>query len=302
MPGRASAARRRARRNCWTPRSRCSSRRASPPRAPKRWRARAGVSKGTLYLYYPSKEELFKAVVRHNLSSLIAEGEELACAVRGQQLGTAGAADAHLVAAHRQHAGGRHPQDRARRGAQLPRAGAVLHRRGHRPGRPPVQRHGAARHRPRRVPPHADARGGACADGAADLHGRAPPLLRRLPGARRRRGRHRRRCCAPTSISCCAGWKCAPGRPPTPKAPGDAAAGAGSSACAGAARRWPSSRSSPHALLGAPGRGAMPPPPPAPAPAIELAAGDVARAERRRTGAPGSTDLGQPEGGATARS
>lgn len=38
----------------------------------------AGVSKGTLYLYYPSKEELFKAVVRQNLSSLIAEGEELA--------------------------------------------------------------------------------------------------------------------------------------------------------------------------------------------------------------------------------
>ena len=29
---------------------------------------RAGVSKGTLYLYYPSKEELFKAVVRQNLS------------------------------------------------------------------------------------------------------------------------------------------------------------------------------------------------------------------------------------------
>ena len=39
---------------------------------------RAGVSKGTLYLYYPSKEELFKAVVRHNLSALIAEGAELA--------------------------------------------------------------------------------------------------------------------------------------------------------------------------------------------------------------------------------
>ena len=37
----------------------------------------AGVSKGTLYLYYPSKEDLFKAVVRRNLSSLIAEGEEL---------------------------------------------------------------------------------------------------------------------------------------------------------------------------------------------------------------------------------
>ncbi len=36
----------------------------------------AGVSKGTLYLYYPSKEELFKAVVRQKLSNLIAEGQE----------------------------------------------------------------------------------------------------------------------------------------------------------------------------------------------------------------------------------
>lgn len=38
--------------------------------------ARAGVSKGTMYLYYPSKEELFKAVVRENLSVHIAEGVE----------------------------------------------------------------------------------------------------------------------------------------------------------------------------------------------------------------------------------
>ena len=38
---------------------------------------RAGVSKGTLYLYYPSKEELLKAVIRHNLSALIAEGIEM---------------------------------------------------------------------------------------------------------------------------------------------------------------------------------------------------------------------------------
>ena len=37
----------------------------------------AGVSKGTLYLYYPNKEELFKAVVRQNLSGLIAEGQEM---------------------------------------------------------------------------------------------------------------------------------------------------------------------------------------------------------------------------------
>ena len=44
---------------------------------------RAGVSKGTLYLYYPSKEELFKAVVRRNLSNLIAEGLELVAEFQG---------------------------------------------------------------------------------------------------------------------------------------------------------------------------------------------------------------------------
>jgi AcrR family transcriptional regulator len=44
---------------------------------------RAGVSKGTLYLYFPSKEELFKAVVRSRLSTLIAEGEELVAAFDG---------------------------------------------------------------------------------------------------------------------------------------------------------------------------------------------------------------------------
>ncbi len=40
--------------------------------------ARAGVSKGTLYRYFPSKAELFKAVVRRNLSALIQEGQQLA--------------------------------------------------------------------------------------------------------------------------------------------------------------------------------------------------------------------------------
>ncbi|MEY2874300.1 MAG: hypothetical protein RLZZ373_1671, partial [Pseudomonadota bacterium] len=35
---------------------------------------RAGVSKGTLYLYYASKEELLKAVIAQRLSSQIAEG------------------------------------------------------------------------------------------------------------------------------------------------------------------------------------------------------------------------------------
>ena len=44
---------------------------------------RAGVSKGTLYLYYPSKEELLKAVIREHLSSRIAAGAAQADKHRG---------------------------------------------------------------------------------------------------------------------------------------------------------------------------------------------------------------------------
>jgi TetR/AcrR family transcriptional regulator len=38
--------------------------------------ARAGVSKGTLFLYFPSKEELFKAVIRENLAGRFQEWNE----------------------------------------------------------------------------------------------------------------------------------------------------------------------------------------------------------------------------------
>lgn len=38
--------------------------------------ARAGVSKGTLFLYFPSKEELFKAVVRENIVGRFAQWNE----------------------------------------------------------------------------------------------------------------------------------------------------------------------------------------------------------------------------------
>lgn len=38
--------------------------------------ARAGVSKGTLFLYFPSKEELFKAVVRENISGRFQQWKE----------------------------------------------------------------------------------------------------------------------------------------------------------------------------------------------------------------------------------
>ncbi len=37
----------------------------------------AGVSKGTLYLYYPSKDELFKAVVRNSVVTVLTEGSDI---------------------------------------------------------------------------------------------------------------------------------------------------------------------------------------------------------------------------------
>ena len=39
--------------------------------------AQAGVSKGTLYLYFTNKEELFKAVVRENVLPVLDAGEEI---------------------------------------------------------------------------------------------------------------------------------------------------------------------------------------------------------------------------------
>jgi AcrR family transcriptional regulator len=39
--------------------------------------ARAGVSKGTLYLYFASKEELFKAVIQQGILPVVEQGEEM---------------------------------------------------------------------------------------------------------------------------------------------------------------------------------------------------------------------------------
>lgn len=45
--------------------------------------ARAGVSKGTLYLYFTNKEELFKAVVRENVVPVLGEAEGIIEAYEG---------------------------------------------------------------------------------------------------------------------------------------------------------------------------------------------------------------------------
>jgi AcrR family transcriptional regulator len=44
---------------------------------------RAGVSKGTVYLYFPGKEDLFKAVVREGLVPLLERGEKMVAEHKG---------------------------------------------------------------------------------------------------------------------------------------------------------------------------------------------------------------------------
>jgi AcrR family transcriptional regulator len=42
---------------------------------------RAGLSKGTIYLYFPNKEELFREVIRHTVIAFIERGEERLAAI-----------------------------------------------------------------------------------------------------------------------------------------------------------------------------------------------------------------------------
>src|SRR5204862_1200115 len=44
---------------------------------------RAGVTKGTIYLYFDSKEALFKALIRETIVPVIAQGEALAQSFTG---------------------------------------------------------------------------------------------------------------------------------------------------------------------------------------------------------------------------
>lgn len=45
--------------------------------------ARAGVTRGTLYLYFPNKQELFKAVVRETIVPILASAETMAAEAEG---------------------------------------------------------------------------------------------------------------------------------------------------------------------------------------------------------------------------
>lgn len=47
---------------------------------------RAGISKGTMYLYFPSKEALFRAVVEHAMVPTVERGETIEASFRGSSL------------------------------------------------------------------------------------------------------------------------------------------------------------------------------------------------------------------------
>ena len=67
-PPNAIAVKRRDRASCWPQRWIYLWKRASPPPAPKKWQSGLACPKARLFLYFTSKEELFKAVVRENIS------------------------------------------------------------------------------------------------------------------------------------------------------------------------------------------------------------------------------------------
>lgn len=64
-----------ARANCWTLRWKFLLKKGSPPLRVEDAARQAGVSKGTVFLYFASKEELLKAVVRENISGRLSEWE-----------------------------------------------------------------------------------------------------------------------------------------------------------------------------------------------------------------------------------
>jgi hypothetical protein len=88
---------------------------------------RAGVSKGTLYLYYENKEELFKAVVRSSIVPVIGEAEDPPVA---EFDGHSAELLRHLIHSWWQRLGAtkavRHHQAGHGRSRQLPRTGPVL--------------------------------------------------------------------------------------------------------------------------------------------------------------------------------
>ena len=166
--------------------------------------ARAGVSKGTLYLYFRNKEELFKAVMRQALLPRIALFEEKAAATdpAPRQLERFVSA---WPAPHCRAPSRRDPQAHDRRGRKLSRSlSPLLFRRGDRPRPPPRRRHHHVAASARRIAP-GRCRGRVLLGGGAAPHRGAVEANFRAP---RQAGRSMsKRCAARISRSCYAAWR-----------------------------------------------------------------------------------------------
>ncbi len=108
--------------------------------------ARAGVSKGTLFLYFPSKEDLFKAVARHNLARHFTEWDVEIEHYPHSTSELLRYAYELWWGAYRRHQGLRHLQAGVERSAQLSRHRGVLPQRGRASGQPAHPPHPRARH------------------------------------------------------------------------------------------------------------------------------------------------------------
>ena len=108
--------------------------------------AAAGISKGTIYLYFPTKEDLFRAVVRQAVLPNLEAAEAQFAAHAGSSRRSAAGAGAALPATARQRPD-RGAQAGRGRVRQLPRHRPVLCRRGAAPGVRPGRGHPHPRHR-----------------------------------------------------------------------------------------------------------------------------------------------------------
>ena len=97
---------------------------------------RAGVTKGTIYLYFPSKEEVFKSLARkHRGRHARQRGRRAGAAISRAPCAISSPCSFHRRCARSAARPSRGAaQDHHRRKRQLPRAGALLAHRSHRQG------------------------------------------------------------------------------------------------------------------------------------------------------------------------
>ena len=126
--------------------------------------ARAGITKGTIYLYFESKEAVFKALARSEIGARLAEVTQRMAGFQGSSADLLRLVLATMGTVART-SDARHPaQGDAGRSGTISRACRILAARDRRPGPCPVRNHHPPRHGAGRIPRPAPA---ACRHGCA---------------------------------------------------------------------------------------------------------------------------------------